>query len=201
MSGFEDGGSASAEQHLNQDTGFEDQGAEAGLEVQSIPNLSLQESAKFMQSLEAASEGTRQLYELRAEERRLRTTLCRMVSYILSFLDTSIPVTPTLLDTPAYRVKDAYLSSDGVLYMTLSSEEKKLRRLSELEGETILKVVDDVMPNITRKIEADAHSLNELIAVMDRAVKELEKSQPALANSSNRDESEAEDLVRKTLNA
>lgn len=200
MSGFEGEGPASAEQQLNQDTGFEDQGAEAGLEAQPIHNVAPRESAKFMQSLEAASEGTRQLYELKAEERRLRSTLSQMVSDILSFLDASIPVTPTLLDTPSYRVKDAYLSSDGVLYMTLSGDEKKLRRLSDLEGETILEVVDDVMPKITRKIEANAHSLNELITVMDRAVKELEKSQPALANSSSRDDSEAEDLVRKTLN-
>jgi len=176
-----------------------DQEGEAEPVVQPPPTLDLHDSVKLMQSVEIASEGTRQLYELRAEERRLRTTLCQMVADILNFLDTSIPINPDLLDTPAYRVEDAYFSSDGVLYMTLEGGERKLKRLSEFEGETILKVIGDVMPKIMRKIEADAHSLNELITVMNKAVKELEKSQPALTRVSASGESEAGDVIREAL--
>ncbi|MFQ6135084.1 MAG: hypothetical protein ACE5KU_04645 [Nitrososphaerales archaeon] len=156
------------------------------------------DTTKFLNSLEVLSEGTRQLYEMRIEEKRLKEDLCRIFVEIINFTDVSIPISPDVLQGPDFQVEDARIGCEGVINVTLTNGEEKFKRLSDLDNRSVLKLIYDIVPKFRSAIESELKVLGDDINLMDKAVAEFKKAQPALRKDEN--ESGAVDIVRETMN-
>ncbi len=151
---------------------------------------------EFLESLEAFSDGTRRLYEMRCEETRLKEDISKMLIGVINFADISIPITPTIVNEPDFEVEKAYIGLEGIIHITLTNGQEKFIRLSDLKAKTILKLIHDMVPKFKATIDSELATLNENVNIMDQAILDLKKAQPPQKKD---EESDLIDIVRETI--
>ena len=154
------------------------------------------DKAKFLDSLEVVSDGTRQLYEMQVEAKRLKKDLCKMVAEIINFTEVSIPLAPDILEGPGFQVKEAIIGCEGVIEITLTNGCKKFKRLADFDNRSVLKLIYDMVPKFRSAIESELKVLSDDINLMDKAVADFKKAQPALRNDQS--DMSSVDIVRET---
>lgn len=143
------------------------------------------DATKFLSSLGVVSDGTRQLYEMQVEAKRLKEDLCRIVSEIINFTGVSIPLSPDILEGPGFQVKDASIGREGVIHINLADGENKFKKLSDFDNRSVLRLIYDIVPKFRSAIESELKVLNEDINLMDRAVADFKKAHPVLNRNEN----------------
>ncbi len=152
----------------------------------------------FEKSLRVISEDAIKLSEIVVEGKRLKEDLCKLIVGILNSTDISIPLSPEILQSPDYEVKNASLGPDGVIKVTLVDSEKKFMQLSDLDNRKVLKLINDMAPKFRMATEIELKTKGEEYSLMNKAVAEFKKVHLAL----RRDETEsgAVGTVKETVN-
>lgn len=132
----------------------------------------------FLNSFDIFSEGTRQLYEMRSEEKRLKLHICDMITKIINFADITIPIDPEVLNAPDFEVVKASMGCEGIMHITLSNGDETFNRISDLNAKGVLKLLNDMIPKFKHAIELELKSLGSNVNLMDKAATELKKAQP-----------------------
>jgi len=132
----------------------------------------------FLNSFDIFSEGTRQLYEMRCEEKRLKLHVCEMITKIINFANISIPIDPEVLKAPDFDVIKASMGCEGIMHITLSNGDETFNRISDLNAKGVLKLLNDMIPKFKQAIELELKTLGNNVNLMDKAATELKKAQP-----------------------
>ncbi|MFQ6135492.1 MAG: hypothetical protein ACE5KU_06755 [Nitrososphaerales archaeon] len=119
--------------------------------ARSNPKGGAQSEPRSFQPIKSISEGASQLIRFRKEEEHLKHRLFEIATNVLKSIDEPICITPHLLSGHGSNVKEAYISSKGVVDMTLSDGRKTTVKLSDLDTRTFLKIIEDISPKIRSK--------------------------------------------------
>ncbi len=111
----------------------------------------VQSEPLIIQPIKSISDGANQLVRFRKEEERQKHHLLETVSNALNSIDEPLSITPNLLGGPDMQVKEAHISSKGIIEMTLNDGKNITTKLRDLEVRTALKVFDDILPKIRSK--------------------------------------------------
>lgn len=163
---------------------------------QSKPKASDELKMEFLNSFDIFSEGTRQLFEMRSEEFRLKNHICEMISKIINYANISIPIDPEVLKAPEFDVAKASMGYEGIIHITLENGDETFERITNLNAKGILKLLNDMVPKFKLAIEQELKTLNNNVNQLNKAASELKKAEPP---DQKEEEEGVIDIVRENL--